>query len=168
MVGQLQLKLENLLREHVDLRILLVDFLHQLLKLRGWSPDRLSRSGVWCGRKSLPKAVRTRQNNENKNGKSSSEQRLHRTPILASAAPTGKQGELKWRQLAFLSFLLKFFAMPERVQKPFDPAPWGPKQGDEGGPRSPDVSRPDTKDLLKKMRKVDPNQSKRYRQRTGQ
>src|SRR6059058_5111699 len=44
----------------------------------------------------------------------------------------------------------------------------GPKQGDGGGPRSPDISRPDTKDLLKKMRKVDPNQSKRYRQRTGQ
>src|ERR1700731_1476904 len=58
--------------------------------------------------------------------------------------------------------------MPERVQKPFDPAPWGPKQGDEGGPRPPDISRPDTKDLLKKMRKVDPNQSKRYRQRKGQ
>ncbi|MEP7014595.1 MAG: ubiquitin-like protein UBact [Verrucomicrobiota bacterium] len=49
-----------------------------------------------------------------------------------------------------------------------DPAPWSPKQGDGGGPRSPDISRPDTKDLLKKMRKVDPNQSKRYRQRTGQ
>jgi ubiquitin-like protein UBact len=63
--------------------------------------------------------------------------------------------------------LLNFF-MPERVQKPVEPAPWGPKQGDGGGPRSPDVSRPDTKDLLKKMRKVDPNQSKRYRQRTGQ
>ena len=77
-------------------------------------------------------------------------------------------GAAEGRQLAFLPFLLKFFAMPERVQKPFDPAPWGPKQGDEGGPRSPDVSRPDTKDLLKKMRKVDPNQSKRYRQRTGQ
>jgi hypothetical protein len=60
------------------------------------------------------------------------------------------------------------FAMPERIQKPNDPVPWGPKQGDGGGPRSPDVSRPDTKDLLKKMRKVDPNQSKRYRQRTGQ
>jgi len=78
---------------------------------------------------------------------------------LASAALTGKRG-LEARQLAFLAFLLKFFAMPERVQKPFDPAPWGPKQGDEGGPRSPDI--------LKKMRKVDPNQSKRYRQRTGQ
>jgi hypothetical protein len=56
--------------------------------------------------------------------------------------------------------------MPERVQKP--PMPWGPKQEDGDGPRSPDISRPDTRDLLKKMRKVDPNQSKRYRQRTGQ
>ncbi len=62
----------------------------------------------------------------------------------------------------------KFFAMPERIQKPVEPVPWGPKQGDGDGPRSPDISRPDTKDLLKKMRKVDPNQSKRYRQRTGQ
>ena len=69
--------------------------------------------------------------------------------------------------LRFQLLLVRFF-MPERIQKPVDPAPWGPKQGDGGGPRSPDVSRPDTKDLLKKMRKVDPNQSKRYRQRTGQ
>ena len=59
-------------------------------------------------------------------------------------------------------------SMPERIQKPVEPVPWGPKQGDGDGPRSPDISRPDTKDLLKKMRKVDPNQSKRYRQRTGQ
>src|SRR6266487_3025217 len=72
------------------------------------------------------------------------------------------------RQLAFPAFLPRFFFMPERIQKPVDPVPWGPKQGDGGGPRSPDVSRPDTKDLLKKMRKVDPNQSKRYRQRTGE
>jgi hypothetical protein len=69
--------------------------------------------------------------------------------------------------LPFQFLPLNFF-MPERIQKPADPVPWGPKQGDEGGPRSPDVSRPDTKDLLKKMRKVDPNQSKRYRQRTGE
>ncbi len=58
--------------------------------------------------------------------------------------------------------------MPERIQKP-PTVPWGPKQGDEGdGPKAPDISRPDTQDLLKKMRRVDPNQSKRYRQRTGQ
>ena len=71
-------------------------------------------------------------------------------------------------RLAFWAFSLSFFPMPERIQKPLDPVPWGPKQGDGDGPRSPDISRPDTKDLLKKMRKVDPNQSKRYRQRTGQ
>jgi hypothetical protein len=73
----------------------------------------------------------------------------------------------RMRGLPFQYLLLDFF-MPERIQKPMEPAPWGPKQGDGGGPHSPDVSRPDTKDLLKKMRKVDPNQSKRYRQRTGQ
>jgi hypothetical protein len=69
-------------------------------------------------------------------------------------------------QLAFRTFIPNLFPMPERVQKP--PMPWGPKQGDGDGPRPPDISRPDTRDLLKKMRKVDPNQSKRYRQRTGQ
>jgi len=71
------------------------------------------------------------------------------------------------RSLRFELLLVRFF-MPERIQKPVEPAPWGPKQGDGGSPRSPDISRPDTKDLLKKMRRVDPNQSKRYRQRTGQ
>jgi hypothetical protein len=72
-------------------------------------------------------------------------------------------------QFAFTLFLLNFCGMPERIQKPLGPAPWGPKQGEGGeGPRSPDITRPDTKDLLKKMRKVDPNQSKRYRQRTGE
>jgi hypothetical protein len=69
-------------------------------------------------------------------------------------------------QLAFQGFVSNLFRMPERVQKP--PMPWGPKQGDGGGPRPPDITRPDTRDLLKKMRKVDPNQSKRYRQRTGE
>ena len=53
------------------------------------------------------------------------------------------------------------------MQKPA--VPWGPKSGgDGGGPKAPDVSRPDTEDLLKKMRKVDPDQAKRYRQRTGE
>ncbi len=59
--------------------------------------------------------------------------------------------------------------MPERTQKPpAQPAPWDPKGGEGDGPRAPEVDKPDTKDLLKRMRKVDPNQSKRYRQRTGQ
>jgi hypothetical protein len=82
----------------------------------------------------------------------------HRGLALASTPPG----------LPFYELFLSFF-MPERIQKP--PAvPWGPKQGDGdgGGPKAPDISRPDTKNLLKKMRQVDPNQSKRYRQRTGQ
>jgi len=58
--------------------------------------------------------------------------------------------------------------MPERTERPVAPVPWGPKQGAGGGRKSADGSKPDTRDLLKKMRKVDPNQSKRYRQRTGQ
>jgi hypothetical protein len=78
---------------------------------------------------------------------------------VEASAPVGGQ-------LAFREFIPNLFRMPERVQKP--PMPWGPKQGDGDGPKSPDISRPDTRDLLKKMRKVDPNQSKRYRQRTGQ
>src|SRR5437879_1252137 len=68
--------------------------------------------------------------------------------------------------LAFSRLASKVFPMPERTQRPVGPAPWGPQQGDGGGPKSPDVSKPDTKDLLQRMRRVDPNQSKRYRQRT--
>ena len=89
--------------------------------------------------------------------------------VAASKAFWTAQAATRRRLCGLLSnILLLDFFMPERIQKPAEPAPWGPKQGDGGGPRSPDVSRPDTKDLLKKMRKVDPNQSKRYRQRTGQ
>jgi len=39
---------------------------------------------------------------------------------------------------------------------------------DDDGPRRPKVDRPNTDDLLKRMRRVDPNQARRYRQRTGE
>ena len=57
--------------------------------------------------------------------------------------------------------------MPDQVQKPrpAQPAPGGP--GGEG-PGSPQVDKPNTEELLKRMRKVDPDQARRYRQRTGQ
>ena len=59
--------------------------------------------------------------------------------------------------------------MPERTQKPAGPAPWNPQTGDGGdGPKAPDVTKPDTRKLLERMRRVDPDQSKRYRQRTGE
>jgi len=52
-----------------------------------------------------------------------------------------------------------------RAPKPIN----DPGDGQEdSGPRRPQVDRPNTGDLLKRMRKVDPNQARRYRQRTGQ
>ncbi|MHC1764154.1 MAG: ubiquitin-like protein UBact [Verrucomicrobiia bacterium] len=56
--------------------------------------------------------------------------------------------------------------MPDQAQKqrPLTPAPSG--GGD--GPASPKVDKPNVEELMKRMRKVDPDQAKRYRQRTGQ
>lgn len=58
--------------------------------------------------------------------------------------------------------------MPEQIRKPAPtvPAPGGGGGGE--GPKAPQVEKPNTEELLKKMRKVDPDQAKRYRQRTGQ
>ncbi|MFQ5451202.1 MAG: ubiquitin-like protein UBact [Nitrospinaceae bacterium] len=39
---------------------------------------------------------------------------------------------------------------------------------EDSGPSRPDVSRPGRDGLLKRMKRVDPKQSERYRQRTGQ
>jgi len=57
--------------------------------------------------------------------------------------------------------------MPESLQKT-RPATPGPGAGDGGGPTSPKVEKPDVKNLLERMKKVDPDQARRYRQRTGE
>jgi hypothetical protein len=59
--------------------------------------------------------------------------------------------------------------MPDQPQrtKPEIPSP-APGGGGGGGPTAPKVDKPNTEDLLKRMRKVDPDQAKRYRQRTGE
>lgn len=59
------------------------------------------------------------------------------------------------------------FHVRDRAQRPPGPID-GPDDGDDQGPRRPKVVRPNTDDLLRRMRKVDPNQARRYRQRTGQ
>jgi len=38
----------------------------------------------------------------------------------------------------------------------------------DGGPVGPDSSRPGRDNLLKRMKRVDPKQSEKYKQRTGQ
>ncbi len=52
----------------------------------------------------------------------------------------------------------------ERRERPLDPVE---KPRDTGGPKKPDTDTSRDK-LLKRMRKVDPKQSERYRQRTGE
>jgi len=54
----------------------------------------------------------------------------------------------------------------ERRERPIDPAPAPPME--DPGPKRPDVGSPERENLLKRMRKVDPKQAERYRQRTGQ
>jgi hypothetical protein len=56
--------------------------------------------------------------------------------------------------------------MPDQAQKTRPIAPGSGGGGD--GPAAPKVEKPSTEELLKRMRKVDPDQAKRYRQRTGQ
>jgi hypothetical protein len=57
--------------------------------------------------------------------------------------------------------------MPNPIQKP-RPASPVPGGGGGEGPKEPKVEKPNTDDLLKRMRKVDPDQARRYRQRTGE
>ena len=60
------------------------------------------------------------------------------------------------------------FRAEERRQTPTLPTDPLRKDGDGGGPGKPDVKRPDTSDLLKRMKRVDPDAARRYRQRSGQ
>ena len=57
----------------------------------------------------------------------------------------------------------------ERRERPADPLgkPPGPREP-ESGPRRPEIDSPSRDNLLKRMRKVDPKQAERYRQRTGE
>jgi hypothetical protein len=58
--------------------------------------------------------------------------------------------------------------VPDPIQKPRVVPPSPGTGGGGDGPKEPKVDKPNTDDLLKRMKKVDPEQAKRYRQRTGQ
>ncbi|MDQ2730282.1 MAG: ubiquitin-like protein UBact [Armatimonadota bacterium] len=55
----------------------------------------------------------------------------------------------------------------DRMRRPMPSEP-GRKSGDDDGPKTPDVPRPSPNDLLKRMKRVDPDQARRYRQRSGE
>jgi len=56
----------------------------------------------------------------------------------------------------------------DRLTRPTSPDPV--RHGDEdGGPSKPGIDRPKLpNELMKRMKKVDPDQAKKYRQRSGQ
>ena len=54
----------------------------------------------------------------------------------------------------------------DRLSKPITREP---EKGDESGPTRPAVPKPDGgNELLRRMKKIDPDQAKKYRQRSGQ
>lgn len=55
----------------------------------------------------------------------------------------------------------------DRLTRPLRPEPKTPDS--DQGPSRPEVQRPEGgNELLKRLRKVDPDQAKKYRQRSGQ
>ena len=64
---------------------------------------------------------------------------------------------------------MMFDIFAERREGPVNPMPPSPSpQQEDGGPRRPESGSPDQDNLMKRMRKVDPKQAERYRQRTGE
>ncbi len=56
----------------------------------------------------------------------------------------------------------------DRLTRPLQPDP-EKKTGDETGPSKPDIGKPGApNELLRRMKNVDPDQAKKYRQRSGQ
>jgi len=53
----------------------------------------------------------------------------------------------------------------ERIRRPA-PAPPGPSERSE--PTRPNVKRPESNELLRRMKRVDPEAARKYRQRSGQ
>lgn len=60
--------------------------------------------------------------------------------------------------------------MPEQQQREAPrESPWERQEaGPFNGPRVPDIQKPDTQKLLKRMKAIDSEQAKKYRQRAGE
>ena len=114
MIADFDLKLEDLLREHVDLRILFLDLFREFLQL-GSLAYRLIRRR----RHRLGEAVRTRKGGQ-KNDRDQDVRgaQCHGTRILPSAAGTGKRGR-NWERetgLPLHDFSLNFLHAGARAK----------------------------------------------------
>jgi hypothetical protein len=63
---------------------------------------------------------------------------------------------------------MQTFQADETLRRPLPSEPLQKPGGDDSGPNAPKVKRPDTRHLLERMKRVDPDQAKRYRQRSGE
>jgi hypothetical protein len=63
---------------------------------------------------------------------------------------------------------MNVFQADETMRRPLPADPIQKPGGDDSGPSAPKVKRPDTRQLLDRMKRVDPDQAKRYRQRSGE
>ena len=55
----------------------------------------------------------------------------------------------------------------DRLTRPLEPEPG--RKSEDAGPTRPHINRPDSgNELFKRMKKIDPDQAKKYRQRSGQ
>lgn len=58
--------------------------------------------------------------------------------------------------------------LDDRMTRRITPEP-NKKHGDDSAPKRPDVERPDGgNELIKRMKQIDPDRAKKYRQRSGQ
>ncbi len=58
--------------------------------------------------------------------------------------------------------------MPDRITRPQEPTPER-KHADEDGPSKPNLDRPaPANPLRERLKRIDPDQAKKYRQRSGQ
>jgi hypothetical protein len=61
-----------------------------------------------------------------------------------------------------------FVRVDDRLTRPVTPVDPIRRQGDGDGPKAPDVKRPESRNILDRMKRVDPNAARRYRQRSGE
>jgi hypothetical protein len=88
-----------------------------------------------------------------------------RAAIYGVRQPTAKKPTTTKKERKMATKLIAQLERKQRDTKPIGP---GDGDGDSDGPKRQKVSRPDTQELLKRMRRVDKDQSRRYRQRTGE
>ncbi len=63
---------------------------------------------------------------------------------------------------------MKMFQADETMRRPLPSDPMTKPGGDDSGPNAPKINKPNTRQLLDRMKRVDPDQAKKYRQRSGQ